>query len=129
MCDGAKPALPRSASWEPAEVQRSIPVYLHYGFLLNDRTTSVSAGSCEGLYSLEHAVNTPFDLHHSLPGSRLYLLHSIKSPSRSQKRLALSWPTKKVGIPSDQALTKLALLLPLEEILLSLVHAGGAEPQ
>ena len=85
--------------------------------------------SCEGLYSLEHAVNTPFDLHHSLPGSRLYLFHSIKSPSQSQKRLAPSWPTKKVRIPSDQALTKLALLLPLEEILLSLVHTGGAEPQ
>lgn len=44
--------------------------------------------SRDGLYSLELAVNTPFDLHHSLSGSRLYLLHSIKSPSQRQKWLA-----------------------------------------
>lgn len=48
--------------------------------------------SCEGLYSLEHTVNTPFDLHHSLSGSRLYLLHSIKSVSQRQKQLTPLWP-------------------------------------
>lgn len=32
-----------------------------------------------------------------------------------------------VGIPRDPALTKLALLLPLEVILLSAVHTGGTE--
>lgn len=41
--------------------------------------------------------------------------------------MALSLVALVVGIPSDPALTKLALLLPLEGILLSAVHAGGTE--
>lgn len=73
VCDGARPALHAQAAWSPQMCSEASPcICITVLFLMTVQLLFLQV-SCEGLYSLEHAVNTPFDLHHSLSGSWLYL--------------------------------------------------------
>lgn len=93
VCDGAKPARSHSQpAWSLQQCSgASLCICITVLFLMTVQLVFLHV-SCERLSSLEHAVNTCFSLHHSLSGSRLYLLHSIKSLSQRQKWHSPLWP-------------------------------------